>query len=133
MKTLINQVRTLTVVGIVLGLASISGIAGAQSSLISQAIAPDSTASSQSGSPSLAAFGGSSQSAGQDESPTLSTLGNSLNQVDAGNAYAITKPVAKPAVAAETKTASAVPGFDILSIFAGTMTVGMLFVRQRKR
>ena len=134
MKTLINQVRTLTVVGIVLGLASISGIAGAQSSLISQAIAPDSTASSQSGSPSLdTAFGGSSQSAGQDESPTLSTLGNSLNQVDAGNAYAIAKPAAKPAVAAETKTASAVPGFDILSIFAGTMTVGMLFVRQRKR
>jgi S-formylglutathione hydrolase FrmB len=134
MKTLINQVRTLTVVGVVLGLASIAGVANAQQSLISQAIAPASTASSQSGSPSLeAAFGTSSQPAGQYESPTLNTLGNSLNQMEVGNAYAIAKPAPKPVAEVETKTASAVPGFDILSIFAGTMTVGMLFVRQRKR
>jgi hypothetical protein len=131
MKTLIN-LRSLVLAGTVFASISIAGAASAQQSLISQAIAPVITASSQSGSPSLEALG-SSQSAGQDESPTLSTLGNSLNQVEAGNAYAIAKPAAKPAAEVETKTASAVPGFDILSIFAGTMTVGMLFVRQRKR
>jgi S-formylglutathione hydrolase FrmB len=134
MKTLIHQVRTLTVVGIVLAAASISGVANAQSSLINQAISPDSSSamSSQTGSRVLETTFGGSQSVAQDDSPMLSSLSSSLNKVDAGSAYAV--PVAAPKAPAEvgTKTAT-VPGFDILSIFAGTMTVGMLFVRQRRK
>jgi hypothetical protein len=126
MKTLINQIRTLTVVGIVFAGASIA--ANAQSSLVSQVIAPSSSMDSQTGSSTLETTFGGSQSAAQSDSPTLSSLSSSFNKVEPGLSYDAPKATDQ----GEPKTA-AVPGFDILSIFAGTATVGMLFVRQRKR